>query len=376
VSTPHNVDSVVAAADAADAAETAAIIADIVRGLPPDDGPPAPASGAEPAVVLAPRGSAAEVVKTAEAAAEAARDAGAVPDARTEPPAPAAKEPEPDPRALMRIIERDAMLRDREAVLEKREREIAAREEAARQRRALDPDEFRGRLYDDPLEAVRSLGLEPSDVARALTAGVLGDKAPPELRSATETQRLRAELRRLKEEVQSTLRERDHEAERQRVRADVRDYAATATGRMTRGESKHPTVDAVAAEDAAYVESAIWDEIARDASERAGREPDGRPLTAAEAAARVEARWAKIAGARKPAGNAVVENVTQTAGHRTPEPQAPAQAPAAPPIPKNPSRSARRSPAYYDPQVEPDDDAMQYALDVLRGRAPGPKRIG
>jgi hypothetical protein len=345
-----------------DAAESASIIADIVKSMPADDRDTDVSEASPDQVTLAAPGApadptaaptAAEVIKAAEGTV------AKVAAATGEGPAP--KEPE-DTRVLIRALEREGMIRDREAVLDKREAALRAREEQAKA--GPDLGSLRDRLMDDPAGVLRELGADPAYVARVVTADVLGDKAPADLRASTETARLRAQMARQRAELEQMIRSRDHEAERARVRTEARSYAASKRD----GASEHPTVDTVAASDPGYVEEAIFDEIARDAAARAGREPDGRLMTPTEAAKRLEARWAKIAGARP----APAETQTTTSATSPQNPATPAPArkvAAAPPIPKNPPRRARRAPAYYEAQ-DGDDDSLAYALDVLRGRSP------
>lgn len=341
---------------AQDAAETQSLIAEIVAGMP-EDAPGGDVSEASPEapVVVDP------AARTGIGEPEAP-EPESLPVEASAPPAPAPpKVDEPDPRALIRVLEREGQVRDRESAIERRERAVQEAEARAKAAKGVDPSALLQRLMEDPMAVLEEVGADPAHVARLVTAGVLGDKAPPELKASTELARFKAQQARELASLKNELRARDHEAERTRVRDSVRAHVT----RKNEGESKHPTVDSVAADDPDYVTQAVFDTIARDARERAGTDrDDGRPMSVEDAVARVEAEWSRIARRKTaPASPATQTAVTETA------PKTAGTAP--PPIPKNPRAPSapRKVPYYREPEAE-DEDAMAHALAVLVGRAP------
>lgn len=219
---------------------------------------------------------------------------------------------------MLRLLEREGQVRDRETALERRERELAAVQAKLEALAARGPDlsDYRTRIQSDPLKAVEEVfGMDPEQVSRLIITAKLGDKAPPQLREAAQQYGLRKEL----SEIKRDLASRDFQVAVEKVRTSAHEFA----GSIKQGESTYPALAAVAAVDPKAVAEEVFLEIARDADAR-GVGPGGQLMSREEAAKRVEARWDLFRKAFTPA--------------------APAPAPAAPPSPNAPPPPAKTAP--------------------------------
>lgn len=215
-----------------------------------------------------------------------------------EEPAPTPKEPAPTPpeekapepsaeesRGLMRLLEREKAASDREALLEKREREQVSKlqELESKLSKSVSPQDIAKRIDEDVLSFFTEAGLDPVQVSRQIIGATLGDKAPPEIRDAAEKYRRQKELA----EIRNSITEMKFQEQVAKVKSDVSGFV----GSTLPGESKYPTLRAVAAVDRTAVEEALLGEIGRDAQERGIKEPGEKLLSREEAAAKLEARW-------------------------------------------------------------------------------------
>lgn len=364
--------------------EVSAAIAEIVANLPKEAEPEFSAATGAPADVqgdpATDRAVAAQVPVTPapEAASAAAPAPGApsVPPAPVTPPAEVTPDPAPD-RGMLRLLEREGQVRDRESALEQRERQFSARLSEMEARIAGQSD-FVERLHRDPVEALKSLGADADGISKVLLARAMGDKAPPEIKAAAEKLEWQREIDALKRQVTQSEAQRYHEAERLRVQSEARAFASTVP-KDAQGTSKYPALARVAATDASFVEQEIFNEIARDAQERAAKEPNGRPIAPEVAAERLNKRWEVFSRAFQPAPAAGAPSgtppaptstqVTTTAPQIAPPSTQPAglpgqNKPAAKPLP------APRRP-YWEQEYDAEREAaLAEAVQIARGVVP------
>ncbi len=237
------------------------------------------------------------LMETPVAAAEVPAPSEPAVEAAATPEAPKGQEPtvaEPDdaPAWVARAVER---ITEREQKVAKREKEV--------------PDLVKEARSDLNKFLKERLGLEPSKVARALMAEVLGDNAPAEYRqikeqteaaasSKNESESMRAEI----QELRSQLEQRQIAEQRQVVvygaQQDINKYVG--------GDLKEcPTIAKAAKKDANVVKDRIFNEMVKMANERIEAGVEDFP-TAAEAAKRVEAEMSKMAALFAEPQNATV----------------------------------------------------------------------
>jgi hypothetical protein len=240
----------------------------------------------------------AETVEAEAAEAPATEQDAAPADAEVAAETAPADEPAEDKSAtsaLIKLLEKDRELVEVRSQL-RTERETFEAEKAAWQEQrsredVISADALRRVLMTDPSKLLTTLGLAPGRVSQLLIANQLGDKAPPELRQATERAQWEARVLELEAQVAQSNAHTQARAEADRVRAGTTEY-------VTAGVSTEcPTVAEVAKVDRSRVEDEIFQEIVQDAARRASREPNGKPLTFEEAARRVEKRWSPLASA-------------------------------------------------------------------------------
>jgi hypothetical protein len=221
-----------------------------------------------------------------------------------ETPAPVVQAPEavnkegentvedPTERGLERLVAREVELREREAKLTGAEEEIKALRArlSELEPRALTP-ELLDKIKLRPADGLRALGLDPDEVVRTALMEKLGDKAnTPEMRDMLEKARLRKEMETLRHQVMEAERRQAAQAYYATVESGARDYV-----KNVEGLSKHaPTVAVVAKTNPDRVHQEIMEEITRDATTRASREPNGDVISYQEAAMRVDKRWSAM----------------------------------------------------------------------------------
>jgi hypothetical protein len=203
-----------------------------------------------------------------------------------------------DPRGLERLVEREVALRERDTAIAAREARMAELE--ARAAKAL-PDDILSKLEYSPEETLKAMGVDPEQLVRQVIANRLGDQADPSVKQTIESAKVRKEIN----ELRATLAEQQRRAAAgafvAQVEAGAREYVMKGVGENV------PTVTAVAKANPDRVYREIMEEIAKDAQSRAAKDPNGDVLPYAEAAKRVEARWAEfkaiLSPAPAPAGN-------------------------------------------------------------------------
>lgn len=266
------------------------------------------------------------------------------------PPAPAPEtKPEENPdRALLRLMDREAQVREREARAEAREREMEARLAELESRSGQVPDlqTVRRALAQDPARFVEHLGLDPAQVSRLILGAKLGDKAPPEMRQA-------AQLAAIRQELADELAAVKEQLARSQRETGVREW-------MTRGTEQYPALARFAAADPDAARAALTSEMS-----------DGSPPEVA--AKRLESRYSWLLKLPAPAPEPVKESkptpVATPAG-KTSKPEAP-------PPSQSKARTAPKpqNPRPYYVRDEDDDDpevlaARREALEILRGNKP------
>lgn len=251
-------------------------------------------------------------------------------DSSGTPETPAADEkPAEDPavlRGMERLVAREVALQAKEASFAARESQVASLEAELTKLRAAVPAQ---RIVEDfdtsPTSAVVALGKDPKMVVRMMIAEQLeaeGKEVPTELkeilRDAKYNRRLAEYERR----------------EAQRVQADqaAAEYRAVVLGAVEHaktlvGSKDAPTLAKIAASNPDRAQAEIMEEIRRDAQARMAAEPNGKPISYAEATARAEKRLAELSGFLAPAQN----DATKPAG-AVKKPIPPQQKPPAKPL--------------------------------------------
>jgi hypothetical protein len=223
--------------------------------------------------------------------------------AETEPEAEVQPETEVEEPAITkgieRLVQRETAIAQREATLQAREAQMTTRMSALEQENT----ELRGRLpnqsvqellFTDPAAAFKAMGHNPETVVQLSIAQQLkaqGKPVPEALAKVLE----KAETNRKIESLERALADREN-AERMTayfntVAMGAREYVKTEVGKS----KDLPTLTTIAKSDPDRVHSEILEEITRDAHSRMAKDPNGEPLSYADAARKVEARYAPLA---------------------------------------------------------------------------------
>ncbi len=364
-------------------ATEAAVFDEIVGGLLGDEAPPAKAGRAPTASASrddAPKASGdaepgtspedlAKLLDESRAADESTESEGEDGDEPTDeaPEEPAAGDKSAT-TALLKILEKERSLTtEREAFRAEREAweaEKTAWTEQESKRDTIDGATLKKTLLTRPAALLQALGITPSQVSKLLIAEQLGDKAPPELRAEMARAQETARLQELEDRITGYEQKDSARAFADNVKSGVAAY-------VTKGVSAHcPTVAAVQKVDPQRVQDEIFQEIVSDASRRAHREPNGKPLSAEQAAARVEKRWAVLGNALKSQNASVSTADARKNASPSGASTAPTAGLAATPS-LAPSKIAPRAPSlpWKDPTWEAQEEAaLQEALASLNHR--------
>ena len=211
---------------------------------------------------------------------------------------PAGPKEDPLARADVRYEVEMFQLRQRLEALEAENKALKAPENARKAQNL--PQDLVMALRTDPIGTWTAQGLDPDEVIRVALAQKLGDKAPAELRQATEQAKTQAQIKALEAKLLHQSQQMAQRAYFDQVNSGAADFVRNL------GESKDaPTVSRVAKSDGARVHAEIMEEILRDAQSRAAKEPNGQLLSYPDALKRVEARWSGyeklLRGAQAPA---------------------------------------------------------------------------
>lgn len=236
-------------------------------------------------------------------------DVAAPTESTTDTPAPVDAPPgDTGDRGLERLVAREVELRAKAADVESKFARIAEYETRIKDLESKQvPQDLAFNLRTNPHDTLESMGISPDDLVRRVIAARLGDQVPAQLKEELrqdETQRQIHELR-------NQLAQRDQASA---ARAFVEQVNAGAREYVTKGVGEYaPTVAKVAKASPERVYQEILAEISQDARARSAREPNGDVLSYEEAAKRVEARWAELAGVFSPAIPASTTAPTTTA---------------------------------------------------------------
>lgn len=218
------------------------------------------------------------------------------PDAAVEAKTEAPAEKDPEERGLARLVEREVTLRATEEKLSLREKEIASKEarlSELEEKSASYEGDFHDQLRLKPTEALKAAGHDPDHVVRLYLAEKFqreGKPVPDKLQREIERAETQHEIRTLRQQTENYQRQQASQQFVAGIEAGARTF-------IEQGISKDaPTVALVAAKQPARVYREIMDEISRDAQARSGKDTNAPILTYADAAKRVEARWAEFRG--------------------------------------------------------------------------------
>jgi hypothetical protein len=239
------------------------------------------------------------------APAEPSAEVGETAPSQTEPAKAVVAPPAPK-EDLSEAVRREMGLKAREEAVGAAEARLAAMEKELNALRSKQvPEDLVEALRYNTAETLANLGLEPDHVVRMVLAHRLGDKAPPELSKEiaemTEKQRYEARIRALEQENASQKRQAAARAYIEQVQAGAREFLGKD------GLSEYaPVVARVAKQNGERVFKEIMEEIERDASIKAMRDPQAPILTYEEAVRRVETRWADFSTVFTPANDPTV----------------------------------------------------------------------
>ncbi len=219
------------------------------------------------------------------------------PEVAAETAAPAeapVEEPPPEDRSIARLVEREVAIRTREEAIGTKEKQLQSLEAELtdlREKSKSYQGDFQERLRLRPSDALRAAGHDPEHVVRLILAEKMVAEGKP----------VDPQLQRLLDKADydhkyQELNRRQAEFQRQQEAAQfVAGIELGARTYINEGISKNaPTVAAVAKANPDAVFRAIMDEIAQDASSRAGKDISATVLTFEEAAIRAEKRFSAL----------------------------------------------------------------------------------
>lgn len=204
--------------------------------------------------------------------------------------APADPAPEQDDpklsRALERTVQRELAAKEAETRAETRLAELKAKEAEFTALRGLKSTKDLMEMASiDALGAIKALGQDPDTFIRiALAQALPPDRVPAELREFTKDVATKREIAALRRQIDEQNQARTYQEFLNSVQSGARKYV-TSVGDST------PTLAVVAKADPERVYREIMEEISKDAGARASQDPNGEPLSYAEAAKRVEERF-------------------------------------------------------------------------------------
>jgi antitoxin component of RelBE/YafQ-DinJ toxin-antitoxin module len=223
----------------------------------------------------------------AEAEAEAEADPPDAPEAVAEEPAEEQDDPKLS-RALERTVQRELKAKEAETRAETRLAELKAKEAEFTSLRGLKSTKDLMELASiDAAGVIKALGQDPDTFIRVALSQLLPpDRVPAELREFTKDVATKREIAALRRQIEEQNQARTYQEFLNSVQSGARRYVESV------GDST-PTLAVVAKADPERVYREIMEEISRDAGARASQDPNGEPLPYAEAAKRVEERFAQ-----------------------------------------------------------------------------------
>ncbi len=241
----------------------------------------------------------------ADAPAEVDTEAAPNDEAATEGEEPAedAEAGDEEDRGTERLVKREVELRLKEEALAKREQHVTAVEQENQQLKqqladveARIPHDFIDNLRANPWETLESVGYDPEHVVRVVLAQKLqkqGKEVPKELREEIRAAEYEYKFKKQEQKLQQLEQSRKAAEFVAKVETEARQYVRAMDVLKPEFSKDAPTVAKVAKADPERVYAEIMDEISRDANARS-REPGAQLISYAEAARRVEKRWAAM----------------------------------------------------------------------------------
>lgn len=231
---------------------------------------------------------------------ELAADETEAPEAET-PAEPIEEKDDPAvARGMERLVAREVAIQAREAAIQAKEQRFAALEQELTQLRAQAPQQQLLEDFDhSPTAAVTALGKDPKTVIRLMLAEQLeaeGKEVPAELKEFVREAKYNRRVSQLERQL----------AQKSKAEQDMMEYRAVDLGAQEHvktlvGSKDVPTLAKIAASNPARAHQEIMEEIQRDARARMAAEPNGRPISYAEATTRAEKRLAELSGLFVPA---------------------------------------------------------------------------
>lgn len=220
-------------------------------------------------------------------------------------------------RGMERLVAREVALQAKEAEFQRRESRVGELEaELGKLRAAVPTKKLLEDLENSPSAAFKAAGLDPDAAVKLMIAEQLeeaGKEVPEELKKFVERTKGERRVRELERKIAEQERAAVAAQTFNAVQLGAREYVKTMAG-----DSKNlPTLAEIAKSNPDHAHLEIMEEIQVDARARMAADPNGEPITFAEAAKRVEARLAKLKamfnigpaststnGAQKPASEA------------------------------------------------------------------------
>lgn len=194
-------------------------------------------------------------------------------------------------RGVSRLVARELAAKERESAANEAVKKLEGlRAELAGYKGVKSVQELTSIASNDPIGAIKQLGHDPETFIRLAMAQHMGDEAPPALKEFARDAAVKREIADLRKQVQDRDRASAAAEYFNSVKAGAREYVTTKLGKAT------PTLAALAGSDPDLVHDDIMEVIVRDSQSRAAQDPNGEPMTYEEAAKRVEARYARLAG--------------------------------------------------------------------------------
>lgn len=155
----------------------------------------------------------------------------------------------------------------------------------------FDIEQLRSELMLNPTKALETLGLSPAQLQQRMLAETLGDLAPPELKQSAREAALEARLAALEGRLTQSVSTIQNYHQQAQTRAQVGEYVSK--------EMQAGTLPAVALalakHDPVRFTEEVFNEIARADQAVRRNEPNAKRLTPADAAKRINERFAPLA---------------------------------------------------------------------------------
>ncbi len=232
---------------------------------------------------------------------ELAEGGDEAPEAET--PAEPTQEEKEDPgvaRGMERLVAREVALQAKEHAFQAREAQLSTMEAELTRLRAAVPTQ---RIIEDfdhsPTEAIKGLGKDPKTVVRLMIAEQLeaeGKEVPAELKEFVREAKYNKRVAQLERQLDQKSQAEAQMMEYRAVVAGAQEHVKTLVG-----SKDVPTLAKIAASNPDRAHQEIMEEIQKDARARMAAEPNGKPITYAEATSRAEKRLAELSGFFAPA---------------------------------------------------------------------------